>query len=324
MLAFLPCTRGSAQVMGNYQQQNNAASFDNYQPQYRAIPRPAKITDNGKLEFTINSLFNKTADSYLAIFSIFQAGTTAETTNSAMNGRVNALVDKLRGLGVADEDIYVDMVNFLPTYAFETEKKIFSKKTLTEVPTGFQLQKNIHIRYKNPELLDQIVTAAATQEIYDIIKVDYQIDRPQDVYVELRKMAFEYLETIKTRYAENGMRLDTMYFTTAENAWVTYPGDRYQSYTAFASQNLSPQQRGDSNVEQAKKPTLRFYNAIPANDYDLVVNPNLLEPAAQFTYSLKVQFTQPERVPGVITEVRTQYYLMTPEGELRPINISKE
>lgn len=313
-----------AQVMGNYQQQNVVPrTSDNYVAQYRAVPKPAVLAPNGTLEFTINALSNQTADSYVAIFSIFQVGGTAAETNQRMNERVNTVITSLAAIGITRQDVYVDMVNFLPTYAFEEEKKIFSKKTLTEVPTGFQLQKNLHIRYRNPELLDRIVTAAAEQEVYDIIKVDYQIDRPQDVYLELRRLAFAYLDTLEAIYVKQDIPLDSAYVTTAENAWVAYPGDRYESYSAFASQQLSSQQRNGSVVDRASKPTLRFYNAIPANDYDLVINPNLLEPAAQFTYSLKVSYKMPPEVQPVRTEVRHQYYLMTPEGVLKPIQIEK-
>ena len=318
-----PCTRVPAQVMGNYQQQNNVQRTDNYQAQYRAVPRPAELTPDGKVTFTINALSNQTADSYVAIFSIFQVGSTAGETNGSMNARVQALIGGLAGIGVTRDDVYVDMVNFLPTYAFSEEKKIFSKKTLTEVPTGFQLQKNLHVRYRDPELLDKIVTVAAEQEVYDIIKVDYQIDRPQDVYNELRRLAFAYLDTLEKIYVGQGLPLDSSYVNTAENAWVAYPGDRYESYTAFASQQLSAADRNGSIVDKVDKPKLRFYNAIPANDYDLVINPNLLEPAAQFTYSLKVSYTLPPPVPATTTEVKTQYFWMTPDGTLRPVRLEE-
>ncbi len=81
--------------------------------------------------------------------------------------------------GHPDGDIYVDMVNFFPKYEYDVSKKLFSKKTYTEIPKGFELQKNIHIRYTAPALLDRIVTAAARQEIYDIVKVDYFVKDPQ-------------------------------------------------------------------------------------------------------------------------------------------------
>jgi hypothetical protein len=215
------------------------------------------------------------------------------------------------------------MVNFLPTYAFASEKKIFSRKTLTEMPTGFQLAEEHPRPVPRPGLLDQIVTAAAGQEVYDIIKVDYQVDRPQDIYTELREMTFGYLDTLTEIYSAQGIGLDSAYVITAENAWVAYPADRYKSYTAFATQQLTAQERDDAVVDKIDKPTLRFYDPIPANDYDLVINPDLLAPAAQFSYSLKVRFVLPERKMPIRTVYEQQYFMVTPEGKLVPLKLKE-
>ena len=76
-------------------------------------------------------------------------------------------------------------------------------------------------------------------------------------------------------------------------------------------------------ITKVDKPTLSFYQAIPANDYDLVINPDLLEPAAQFTYSLKVRFTlYPPKAPVApqkIVEVKKQFMYLTPDGKVVPL-----
>jgi len=165
-----------AQTMGNYNNQRPSQVTNNFS-EYRAVPRPAAFTnDPNVVELTVSALSNQAATSQVAIFSVFQSGKTVKAVNDGMNQRLNAVRTGLRELGVGEEDFHVDLVNFLPTYAFESEKKIFSKNTLTEVPTGFNLQKNIHVRYRDPEL-----------------------------------------------------PLDTARWQVAENAWVVYPGDRYES-----------------------------------------------------------------------------------------------
>ncbi|MTB51007.1 DUF541 domain-containing protein [Lewinella sp. W8] len=320
---LLGATSLPAQVMGNYQQQNNNTAI-NYRANFRGVQRAATFLDaSNEVEITINALSNQPASSYVAVFSVFQAGKTVSSTNEQMNDRISGVKTALRSLGVPEADIYIDMVNFLPTYAFASEKKIFSRKTLTEVPTGFQLQKNIHVRYRDPALLDQIVTAAAGQEVYDIIKVDYQVDRPQDIYTELRQMTFAYLDTLTQIYSEQGIGLDSAYVITAENAWVAYPADRYKSYTAFAAQQLTAQERDEAVVDKIDKPTLRFYDPIPANDYDLVINPDLLAPAAQFSYSLKVRFVLPERKIPTQKIYEQQYFMVTPDGKLVPLRLKE-
>ncbi len=334
LLVLLSFTSLNGQVMGNYQTQN-ARAIVNHQPAFRAVQRHAALSgDPNVIEFTINALSNQPADAFVAIFSIFQtvqnervgtAGEAISTLNQTMNDRLEAVKTRLRALGIKDEDLYVDLVNFLPTYAFSAEKKLFSKKTLTEVPTGFNLQKNLHVRYRKAGLLDGIMTACAEEEIYDIIKVDYMVRQPQKIYAELREMTFGYVQELKRLYTANGINLDSAKQHVGESAWVVNPSDRYESYSAHASQQLSADEQSTAIVTQIEKPTLRFYEAIPANDYDMVINPDLLEPAAQFSYSLKVRFTiqppKPPVKPEVITktEVKKQFYYLAADGKMVPL-----
>lgn len=309
-----------AQAEGNFQQ-NQAHTNVNFNAQYRSLPRAATILDGNRLEISVNALLNQKADSYTAIFNVVQVGKTADETNSLLNARLDALLASLKSLGILEEDIYVDMVNFVPKYEYDWSKKLFSPKTYTETPKGFELQKNIHVRYTVPALLDRIVTAAARQEIYDIVKVDYNVKDPQKHYAQLREAAFEYLNQIKKQYLVIGTRLDSAYAITAENAWVAYPLNRYQSYQAYASQRLDDTESGSSKVYKADKTTSRFYNAVPSNDYDIVINPEILEPAVQFSYNLLVRFTLPERKPAEKTVVKKEFVLVTPTGEVKSLKI---
>lgn len=308
--------------MGNYGEQNQQ-QYQNIapSPQFRAIPKSAQLRDDNVLEITINALSNQRANSYTAIFSVLQSGKTADETNSLLNNRLNGFLTALKNLGIPATDIYVDMVNFLPRYEYDVSKKLFSKKTYTEIPKGFELQKNVHIRYTKPALLDDIVTAAAQQEIYDIVKVDYFVDDPNKVYKELREAAFVYLNDIETRYRTIGIKLDSAYHITAENAWVAYPINRYEQYQAFSSQLLDQNDKNNAVVNAADKPVSRFYNAIPANDYDIVINPEILEPAVQFSYNLIARYTLPAYQPEVKTVVKKEFIMVTPTGEVKTLKV---
>ena len=309
-----------AQVMGNYGVQQQ--TYQNVQPnvQFRAIPKSATFLNNNEVEISINALSNQKAESYTAIFSMLQVGKTADETNTLLNTRLDGFLADLKTLGIPAADIYVDMVNFLPKYEYDVSKKLFSKKTYTEIPKGFELQKNIHIRYTTPGLLDRIVTAAARQEIYDIVKVDYFVSDPQKVYTQLRDAAFQYLTHIKTQYRAAGIKLDSAYVITAENAWVAYPINRYETYQAFSTQRLDNDEK-NAVVNSADKPVSRFYNAVPANDYDIVINSEILEPAVQFSFNLIVRFTLPERKPATRTEVKKEFLWITPTGEVKTLKV---
>jgi len=309
----------NAQVMGNYAEKQQ--TYQNILPnaQYRGVPKAAQFINDNQIEISINSLSNQKASAYTAIFSVTQVGKTAEETNNLLNSRLTGLLNDLKGLNIPAEDIYVDMVNFLPKFEYDVNKKLFSRKTYTEIPIGFELQKNIHIRYTDLSLLERIVTAAARQEIYDIVKVDYFVKDSEGIYAQLRETTFQYLKKIENQYKTIGIRLDSAYLVSAENAWVAYPINRYESYQAFSTQRLSVDE--NSKVNSADKITARFYNAVPANDYDIVINPEILEPAVQFSYNLIVRFTLQERVPAVKTVVKKEFVLVTPTGEVKTLKI---
>ena len=308
-----------AQVMGNYAEKQQ--TYQNIVPnaQYRAVPKAAFFISENQIEISINTLSNQKASAYTAIFSVTQAGKTADETNALLNARLDGFLADLKNIGILSADIYVDMVNFLPKYEYDVSKKLFSRKTYTEIPKGFELQKNIHIRYTNPTLLERIVTAAARQEIYDIVKVDYFVNDSEGIYSQLRETTFKYLQKIESQYKTIGIRLDSAYIISAENAWVAYPINRYESYQAFSTQRIDADE--NSKVNSADKITSRFYNAVPANDYDIVINPEILEPAVQFSYNLVVRFTIPERIPAEKTVVKKEFLLVTPNGEVKTLKI---
>lgn len=308
-----------AQVMGNYSQQQRTYQNISFNAQYRALPKAAAFIGDNQLEITVNALSNQKASTYTAIFSTLQLGKTADETNTLLNNRLEAFLNDLKTLGIPATDIYVDMVNFLPKYEYDVTKKLFSKKTYTEIPKGFELQKNVHIRYTDPSLLDRIVTAAARQEIYDIVKVDYFVKDPEAIYTQLRDATFDYIKKIENQYKTIGIRLDSAYRITAENAWVAYPINRYETYQAFSAQRLDADE--NSKVNTADKVTSRFYNAVPANDYDIVINPEILEPAVQFSYNLVVRFTLPEHKPREKTTVKKEFIMVTPTGEVKTLKI---
>jgi len=308
-----------SQVMGNYAEQQETYKNIQLNAQYRGIPKAAQFIGDNQLEITLNALSNQKASSYTAIFSLLQVGKTADETNSLLNQRLDAFLADLKSIGIPTADIYVDMVNFLPKYEYDVSKKLFSKKTYTEIPKGFELQKNIHIRYTDPALLDRIVTAAARQEIYDIVKVDYFVKDPGAIYSQLRETTFQYLKKIEGQYKTIGVRLDSAYHITAENAWVAYPINRYEKYQAFSTQRLDADE--NSKINTADKPVSRFYNAVPSNDYDLVINPEILEPAVQFSYNLVVRFTLPERRPLEKTTVKKEFIMVTPTGEVKTLKV---
>ena len=270
--------------------------------------------NNKEMIFTVNALMNIEADSYLAIFNIAQTGTTAKEVNDLVNNKINGFKNSLKGFNIADEDIFTDIISLVPVYEYEVEKKLFSK-TYTEVPKGFEMQKNIHIKFKDVKALDGIITSAANNEIYDFIKLEYFIENNADKYSELRSKTVEYMKKKIDAFKNLGLDLDTIYHIISERSSVVYPIDRYESYQAFSGTSLDAI-KGKS-VTKVRKPRTMFYNKLPYHKYDLVINSAILKPAVQFTYSLTLKYVlnDPEK------DYKKQYILVTPDGVVKTLKV---
>lgn len=270
------------------------------------------IADNN-VTFTVKGLYNAKAIGYMAVFNLTQLAATAEEADRLLNDRLNSFKNDIITQGLAiDTNIFVDMVTFLPKYEYEATKKIFSKKTYTEVPKGFQLQKNVHIKYQKPNILDKIISTAAKYEIFELVKVDYIPENPDKIYSELRKKLITYLNTFVNDYKAVGMRLDTAYRNINERTWLQMPASQYQSYEAFASTSLDVLDKG-ANIVRADKNNIVFYNPIKPDYYDIIINPIILEPVVQYSMIITAQFTYRKK------ESLNKYYTITPNGDVKYI-----
>lgn len=282
----------------------------------------ATFIDERNVVLEVNAMSNQLASSFVVIFNLKQLGTTAEEADKLFNDRYNTFVSSIVAAGIRREDIYLDMVSFVPVYEFEEEKQLFSKKTYNEIPKGFEIQQNVHIKYNDSRLLGKLVSAAAKSEIYDIVKVDYFIENTEEVYHDLRKRAVEFINKEITQFEVLGVELDAAYRIATEEERSSYPVDRYSSYTAFSGQSLDGTNKG--RVNSADKSVTMFYDKIPYNEFEIIVNPSILEPAVQFTYNLKVKFRLKQPEPTIEIKREKEFVWLSPIGELKTLTIEKE
>jgi uncharacterized protein YggE len=330
LMLLLSCslltTAINAQVRGNaniYQQKESmgnapAAAGNVYGNTYNNIPTAAKPTANAVLynDYTVllntRVLMNVRADSYTAIFHLTQVGETAADADKFINERIDGLKAALKGLGVASEDIETDIISLVPIFEYELEKKIFSKK-YNEVPKGFELKKNIHVRYTKSTMLDKIVTAAAQHEIYDLVKVDYFIKNMEAVYDQMRAAAMLNHKKKVEQQKQLGIDLTETHRVASDASTVTFPLECYDVYQAFSAVSLDKGKLG----KPAEKPTSYYYNAITPKGYDVVINSEIVEPVVQFTYDLKVKFlVQPPVKEVKQPEVIKKFFIIGENGSI--------
>jgi hypothetical protein len=300
------CQLVQGQVSGNI----------NYLQQTRLPESNIEVSTQPNVLITVKGIANIKADSYVAIFNLTQAGENIEELSLLAENRISAIRKKFEGK--TDMEFYTDMISFVPVYEYEVEKKLFSKKTYNEIPKGFELKVNLHIKYKDPNVLSQIVTACAASEIYDLVRVDYFSTQLEQVKKDLAAKAKILLkEKLKFHQELLGIDFTTYKKQMADAYKVVYPLEMYKSYQAYSSSSLSLKK--SATTTQIDKSTTQYYQPVLNKEFDFVINPEIVEPVIQVMYDVTFLVVMPEDKP--MAEKTKEYLLVTPTGEIKNLSL---
>jgi hypothetical protein len=304
-----PAPAAAEDYSGSYDQAAKSRART-YQPVYNYVyanpEANAVILNDSVIELSVKALMNEEANSYVAVFGVSQIAASLDSCNQLMNERINGFISRLTALGISRNDIYVDFISQVPVFEYEVEKKLFSKK-YNEIPKGFELKKNVHVGYKKATVLDEMLLAAAKNEIYDVVKVDDIIDNVEAIYDSLRSVSIKYLNRKTEDMKKLGIRFNAKFDVVAEDSHCTYPLERYKSYTAFNNSSMPALKKSSSssNVYNAPKTLSLYYDKVPYSNFEIVINPRMIEPCAQFSYNLRIRYTfktevMPREKPAVV------------------------
>jgi len=298
-----------AQFSGNINYQNQVR----YQENNISINVPV---DN-HIVISIKGMANVKADKYVAIFSLTQVAETADEVNSLIDKRLNTALNQIKiNTGI---ETYVDMVSFVPVYQYAVEKKIFSRKTYNEVPTGFELKKNLHIQFSDPSQLNEFISVLSKNEIYDLVRVDYFANSLETIKKDLmNKAKIALQEKVKNYETLLGESFANSEKSINDGFQVKLPTEMYKSYEAYNSSSLALTKL--ANVNQANKSTTLYYQPVFDKEFDFVINPTILEPVIQVMYEVKLVINKEKKD---VNKESKSYILITPNGEMRDLNISK-
>ncbi|WP_213524087.1 hypothetical protein [Nonlabens sp.] len=296
----------------------NGAAFGNpYAPQYTA-PQPSNM-----LHINLRSLYNVEATDYTAVFNIVQVGKTAEETTQLINDKIDLIKEELRGQGFEGQ-FALDMISFVPQYEIEVTKKLFSK-TYTEVPVGFELQQNLLISYRKDSDFQNILTACGKAEVYNLVKVDYYVKNLEAIYEDLQNKLLAEVTKKKAYYEKLGFDMSNYNVMMGDKKYYYTPKDFYKSY--LAAENISMEAlKNQKSVTTVRKPTSYYYDPIPYNGYDVVVNASITMPVIQLGMDLSLQYTlkpvekKPEPQPEPVKTPNPKVYVVSPSG---PIDIKE-
>jgi len=270
------------------------------------------------LTIDVKALQNVSSTTYTAIFNVSQIGPTAEKTNALMKERLDSIKYRLNSKGISQKNIAIDVISFVPNYEVEVTKKLFSK-TYTEVPKGFELQQNIHIQFTKTNQFESILEACAKSEVYNLVKVDYFIENIQAVYKNLQNQLLKLIEDKKAYYKVLGFDMSNYNVAIADDKYCYFPKDFYQSYQAYNSVSFEALDK-NKGVTTAKKQTSYYYQPLTYENYDVVINPSILEPVVQIGMNIKLVFTpkpkEKKEQPITKTEIDHKYYVISPNGTI--------
>ncbi len=324
MLAF--SIQLSAQHRGNYNEITQDISRQNiltsgnaqiYNPTVQQQINKALYPSN-ILTVDVKALQNASATTYTAIFNLYQMGPTAEKTSQLMKERIDSIKYRLNSKGISQKDIAIDVISFIPIYEVEVTKKLFSK-TYTEVPKGFELQQNIHIQFTKTNQFESILDACAQSEVYNLVKVDYYIENIQEVYKNLQDELLKLIDDKKVYYKALGFDMSKYDVAIADDKYCYFPKDFYQSYQAYNSTSVEALNK-NKGVTTVKKQASYYYQPLTYENYDVVINPSILEPVVQIGMNIKLVFTpkpvEQKPQPIVKTKIDHKYYVISPNGTI--------
>jgi uncharacterized protein YggE len=281
LLILLLLIAGSlrAQVSGNQAYENN------YRASSRGGGRAGYLTDSTFL-VQAQVLMNVRADQFVAVFGVAEEGATVEEGNGKIDRRIAAFIAELKSLGIPEGDIFVDMVTHNRIYDHRIEGSI-----AREYISGFELKKNISIRYRDHKRIEQLVLVAAKHGIYDLVKVDYLVTDLEAPYNALMEKAQEIIARKKRRYeALTGVKAAPRAEIYLDDFRARYPSDGYRQYTAYEAGSVSTPYNSGVTVMNQRKSRTFYFDSIDLDAFDAVINPVILEPVVQFTLDLAVRY----------------------------------
>ena len=252
----------------------------------RVVAAVEKPTSGTSMFVEADVLMNVKADEHVAVFGISQEGASPEECGRKMDAVVKELTDRLKGMGIAEDDLFVDFIVQTKIYGFEISGDLAREKLV-----GFELKKNLSVHYKDRSLVDKLVVAAAESKVYDLIKVDYVIRDIEAVHEKLMAEAARIIKRKTARYEQLlGIKLIPPAQVFAERTAEHYPTEMYDAFTAAETEEIAVPDRQKYTVQGARKSRTVVFNGLDSDGFDAVINPVILEPVVQCTLYLKVKY----------------------------------
>ncbi len=277
-----------AQESGNRIYGNRGYYNQNHQPTMNT----GNLATNSSRSYAIESsvLLNIKPDSFVVVFGSAQTGQTPQDSNEKINRVFADFVKDLSKIGIAGDNIFIDFITQTRIYNYKTQT-VAQATNVIQTAAGFEIKKTIAIRYKNREMFEKIVVAAADNSIFDLIKVDYIISDFDSIRAKLFDEAGKIIKAKREKYTNlTGVNLSPIGLSI-EKYDAFYPSERYQAYQAYqAYESGSASRSYDSQgvTVEARKSSTFYYDPLGNSLFDKTLSPVGIEPVVQYTLYLRM------------------------------------
>lgn len=286
LVLLVPLSPCLAQIGGNiaYSQPYGKLRPDQNERDKRQLSQYDLPPGTNSMFLDASVLMNVPADEFVAVFAVSQEGATPADCNQRMAAVLQQFISSLRALKIGDHDVFVDYIAQEKVYDYRLEGDVAREEL-----AGFELKKNVSIHYRDKALIDSLVSAAADQKIFDLVKVDYIVKDAGPIQSRLMTEAAGVIQRKTAEYNKLfGIVLSSPPQVYVNKPSVYYPSEMYDGYTAFESEQVNPPRNG--TIQNLRKTHTFYFNPLNANGFDTVINPVVVEPVVQYTLYLKLKY----------------------------------
>ena len=258
-------------------------------PVTHPAPNMHPTTNQYLIEATV--LYHANAESYIAVFGVSEEADNAASANSSINDRIASFRQNLYQIGVGEEDVFVDLITQTRVYDYQ----MVDATTAKEKMTGIELKKNVHVSFTQMDMLEEMMLAAARENIYDIVKIDYVVKNMDEIYHEMQTSALATINRKKELYMtlEEKKYAGNPFIMKFEKGAVQ-PLHSYKNYVAHETNlmNFRPGLKSKANLVKlsARRMKTFYFDPLPAEQFDSVINAYSVEPTVQLTLKLQVRY----------------------------------
>lgn len=239
-------------------------------------------------------LLNAAPDEFVAVFGVAQVAPTAVESNQKVNALIEQFVSAAERLGINRSNTFVDFITQNRVYEFSQP----TGGVIREQLAGFETKKTVAVRYRERPLLEKLLAAAAQASIFDLIKVSYVINDMTKIRNRLLEEATRIIKQKEDNYVRTlGLQLKR-YAVMQETYDTYYPGELYQTYTAYESGTVDSYYNSNTRVIRERKSSTSYLEPLDKSPFDAVLTPMGIEPVVQCTLYMKVRYSLPALKPA--------------------------